>query len=47
MRGRFGKYGEIKRRGRLRKRRIMRARNLTKLEKRFKIAPGHPNMGRR
>lgn len=44
--GRYGKYGETKRKERL-KVHVEDGRDLIKKEKRRKIAPGHPNTGRR
>jgi len=45
-RGRFGKYGENKRKKRLKIKKLNRSTNLIETEKHRKIAPGHKNMGR-
>jgi hypothetical protein len=47
--GRFGKYGENKRKQSLkdRKRKPERSKDLVKLEEHFKISPKHPGRGRK
>ena len=47
--GRFGKYGETKRKKKLKKSNAMplKGRDIIKFDKHIKIAPKHPNMGKR
>jgi hypothetical protein len=45
--GRYGKYGEIKRKERAKQGRTLSGRDRIKLDEHRKIAPGRPNNGRR
>ena len=47
--GRFGKYGDHKRKDKLRTSRAvpLKGRDIIKLDEHRKIAPKHPNMGKR
>lgn len=47
--GRFGKYGDAKRKAKIRtlKSVPMKGRDIIRFEEHFQIAPKHPGMGRR
>jgi hypothetical protein len=47
--GRFGKYGDSKRKLKLRKQKanIRRGRDISKIQEHFKISPKHPGGGRK